>query len=300
MNDDVKNVNVNIDENNADIKKDECCDKKNACSEKKENCSEKDGEKCTKKKCCYKSKLCCLTKLIGLVVAPVFVTAAVINFAPPSVSSIFLNPDKFMKIAQYKQLKLQEKAQKEAEKVIAKDISSPNGNIFGNKFDTVIGLGDVAIVEYMDYRCGYCKKAHGEIMKLLQDPKYAGKIRVIVKHYPIIGGEVSLYAAEVATAFYAKNPQKFEEFHYKMLASKLESTKDVDDVLSQFGLKFADIKNDAARQSIIDNFNFARQINISGTPAFIIGDEFVGGFVEYKDLVEKIEKNIISKESNKK
>lgn len=234
----------------------------------------------------------CIIKAVAYVLAPVVITAAIINFTPPVISSIFLNPDKFMKIAQYKQLKAQEKMQKDALQTIKSDILDPNGNLLGNKSDPVVGNGNFAVVEYMDYKCGYCKKAHTELKKVLQDEKYSGKVRVIIKHYPVIGGEVSLYAAEVSSSFYAKYPERFPEFHSKLLESKLENTGDVDAVLTQFGVKFDDIKNDTIRQAIIENFNFARKIGVAGTPAFVIGDEFIGGFVESKDLSAKIDKHI--------
>lgn len=226
---------------------------------------------------------------------PLFVIIAIIKFAPPSIASLILNPEKFMEIAQYKQKKEEEKSSKEKSKAIKEDIAKTDGNLLGNKFDPVIGSGEVAIVEYLDYKCGYCNKAHNEIKKLLVDTKYQGKFRVIIKNYPVIGGEVSLYAAEIATAFFAKSPEKFLEFHDALFNSKLNSTKDVDKVLAKFGFKPEEIQNEAIRPAIIENFNFARNINISGTPAFIVGEEILGGFVTKEKLAEAIDAQLNAK-----
>ena len=71
--------------------------------------------------------------------------------------------------------------------------------------------------------------------------------------------------------------------------------KDVDAVLAQIGVKADDIKNDAVRPSIIENFNFARELNISGTPSFIVGDKLLGGFVTKDKLAEAIDSQIKKK-----
>jgi protein-disulfide isomerase len=243
-----------------------------------------------------KEKSFCILKQISIsTIIPLAVIIGIVNFAPPSVASLILNPDKIMKVAQYKQKKEEGKAVKKAQKLIQDDLKSPTGNLLNNSFDPSIGAGkdaELTIVEYIDYKCGYCKKAHFVLDEVLKNEKYKGKIRVIIKNYPVIGGEASLYAAEVATSFFKKNPEKFVELHTKLFASKLESPAEIDAILKAFVLQYKDIKSEEVRQAIIENFNFARSIGISGTPAFIIGDELVGGFVTYDEISKKIDEKL--------
>ena len=243
-----------------------------------------------------------VTQVFLCVFVPLFVMFAIIKFGPNSVARLFLNPDKLKSIIEYDQKKEYEALTKKTASAIEEDLKSKSGNLLNNALDPVLGNREnpsITIVEYLDYRCGYCKKAHDEISKLLSDEKYKGKIRVIIKNYPVIGGEVSLYAAEIATSVFKKNPAKFEEFHLKLFNTQLTTQKDVDKVLESIGMKYDDIKSEDVRQSIISNFNFAREINVSGTPAFIIGNEFIGGFITYEQMSRKIDEFLESKSPKK-
>ncbi len=88
--------------------------------------------------------------------------------------------------------------------------------LFSSAFDVVLGNpeGDVTIVEFMDYRCGYCRRAHPEVADLIE---LDGNIRVIVKEFPILG-EQSVLAARFAIATrialgddaYVDDPQRLD------------------------------------------------------------------------------------------
>jgi len=230
-----------------------------------------------KKKC---NKKWAAISIASLIVVPVFVQVSIINFAPASVAQFFLSPSKLREVIEYDQKHSQVKAEKKAKKLIKSDIKDPKGNLLHTALDPVIGNTTdpvVTIVEYIDYKCGYCKQANVELKRILSDEKYKGKVRVIIKNYPVIGGEVSLYAAEVATGFFKKHPEKFLDLHTKLFESQLKDVKEVDAILAAFGEKGADLKTSEITDSIVANFNFAREIQISGTPAFIIGDELVTG-----------------------
>lgn len=238
---------------------------------------------------CSKSK--CIVYTISIILLPLVIIAAIVNFAPPQVARIFINPDKVQSVFQYQQVKKQEQLQKDFKKKIKKDIKEgENGNLLGNKMDPVIGNPNakVAIVEYLDYKCGFCKKAHMELSRVLSDVKYKDSVRLVVKHRPVVGGEVSLYASEVAIAFYQKHPEKFGELHSKLFASSLNSKADVDAVLKSFGTSYKQIATDKARDSLIANFNFARE-EISGIPAFIIGEDLFVGFRSSEELAQAID-----------
>lgn len=234
-------------------------------------------------------------KTLTTVVIPLTAVVLVVNFTPPAISGLILNPEKIMKIAQHKQKKAMEQSQKDAEKKIQKDLKDPNSNLLNNKLDPIIGNNTdpaVVIVEYLDYRCGYCKKAHFEMKKVLEDESLKNKVKVIIKNYPVIGGEVSLYAAQIATAVYSKHPEKFSELHDKLFINDISSVGDVDAVLKSLSIDPKSLEIEKFRDAIIKNFEFARDIQISGTPAFVIGDEFVGGYMPSEELKAKIQSKI--------
>lgn len=248
------------------------------------------------------SKKRCALYTLFVVLLPILLIIAIMQFAPPSIARLFLNPDKIRAVVEYQQVKEQKNREKQAKSVIKNDLKSDVGNLLHNDFDPSIGNKDAAltIIEYIDYRCGYCKKAHEEITKLLSSDKYKNSVRVIIKHYPVIGGEVSLYAAEVSTAFYKAHPAKFSELHAKLFASQLNTKADVDNVLKAFGTSYEKLKNDKVRDAIIANFNFAREAAISGTPAFIIGDEFVGGFLPFEQMTSMIDDKLAAAQKGTK
>ena len=143
--------------------------------------------------------------------------------------------------------------------------------------------GDVAVVEFFDYRCPYCKVTAPTLQTLItQDPK----VRVVMKEFPILGKE-SVFASRVALV--AQKHGKYAEFHQAMFALKTK----VDDaqtleVAKSIGLDPAQVKKEAEASDIDailkHNYELAKTLDVSGTPAFVIGDTLLPGAVELKDF----------------
>ncbi len=156
-------------------------------------------------------------------------------------------------------------------------LHDPNSPISGNP------EGDVTVVEFFDYRCGYCKRVAGTVTQLQQeDPN----VRVVYKDYPILG-EASVLAARAALA--SKAQGKHVAFHEALLASKSELTQEtIFNIAAGVGLDKEKLNKDMQAptlQAIIENNRaLARELGINGTPGFIIGTELVPGAVELKDL----------------
>jgi protein-disulfide isomerase len=138
--------------------------------------------------------------------------------------------------------------------------------------------GDVTIVEYFDYQCPYCKKTAPE---LAQAAKEDGKVRIVLKDWPIFG-PASAYAAKMALA--SKFQDKYEEAHDALIAAKTKLTEAaVDDLLAKAGIDVARASADrAAHAQDIDallarNDAQARAFGFRGTPGFIIGTFRVPG-----------------------
>jgi len=136
--------------------------------------------------------------------------------------------------------------------------------------------GSVTIVEFFDYQCGYCKREAAEMTKLLQaDPD----VRVVYKDLPILG-PASVFAARAALA--AQKQGKHAALHAALLETSERLTEqEVLRLAAQVGLNVAQLEKDMADPSVtaaLDrNFQLQRALNIQGTPALIVGTEFVPG-----------------------
>ncbi len=151
--------------------------------------------------------------------------------------------------------------------------------------------GDVTIVEFMDYNCGFCKRAMEDVRVLVKDDP---KLKVVIKDFPILGPD-SVEASRVALA--VKNQiqgQKYFDFHVKLMATKgrINAAKALE-VAKEAGVDIERVKKDmegpAVRAAIEDTVALGDRLGLTGTPAFIVGDEVVFGAVGQAALKQKIE-----------
>jgi len=160
---------------------------------------------------------------------------------------------------------------------------SPNQVVLGNP------QGDVTLVEFFDYNCGYCRKAHSDIDTLLKtDPK----LRVVLKEFPVLGPE-SVEAARVAVAVHSQAPDKYLAFHDALLSSS--DTVDGKAALAEaqkLGLDMDKLSDALAQPSNSDpmkeSHKLAQLLGIDGTPTFIIADTLVPGAVGLPALQKAI------------
>ena len=158
-------------------------------------------------------------------------------------------------------------------------------DIFDNPATPAAGNpeGDVAIVEFFDYRCPYCKQVQPELESLVQrDPK----LRLVYKELPVLG-PASVTAAHAALA--AQRQGKYDAFHAAMMAARGQiSDSTVYQVAASVGLDVDRLKRDMAApevaQALKANSALADVLDIHGTPAFIIGDRVVPGAVDLDAL----------------
>jgi protein-disulfide isomerase len=151
--------------------------------------------------------------------------------------------------------------------------------------------GDIAIVAFYDYNCGYCKKGEEQITKLLEDDR---NIAVILRPFPVIG-ESSLYAARVALVIYKNFPDKFLVIHDAFLRSKMLDFEFVNRTLSENGIDLSLIESEINKAEIGEmmdsTFEIAANLKIQGVPAYIINGRLLPGFVE-KDRIAGLIKEI--------
>jgi protein-disulfide isomerase len=153
-------------------------------------------------------------------------------------------------------------------------------DIFHDATDAVIGNpnGDVTLVEFMDYNCGWCKKSMVEMQSLLKADK---NVRVVMKEFPIFG-EGSEYAAKAALA--AVKQGKYWQLHQAMFASEGKITPEVvDQIAVEQGLDLAKLKTDMQDPAITANIQktniLAQTLLFTGTPAFIVDTQVSPGYV---------------------
>jgi len=183
-----------------------------------------------------------------------------------------------------------EAEQKERQKIALKTkqdelLHDPMSPVSGNP------KGEITVVEFYDYRCGFCKRAAPAVTELQKvDPR----VRVVYKDFPILG-EPSELAAKAALASQAQG--KHQLFHEALLASQSDMTKEVIlKIATKVGLDPKRLEADMAdpkwQTVIAKNRALARDLGISGTPGFIVRNELVPGALDLnglKDLIARAE-----------
>jgi len=157
-------------------------------------------------------------------------------------------------------------------------IQSKAGEIFRSPDAPVAGnpKGDVTVVEFFDYNCGYCKRAFGDIAKLLEKDK---SIKLVLKELPILS-KGSEEGTRVALA--AKAQGKYWEVHRALLTMRGQVGEQAAlAVAEKLGLDMtklkADMKSDAVTQEITRVRDLAQAMGIQGTPHFLVGDRAIAG-----------------------
>ena len=163
--------------------------------------------------------------------------------------------------------------------------------IYNSKLSPVGGnpSGDVTIVEFFDYNCGYCHMAAALVERLVrEDPG----VKIIYKQFPILS-EDSSTAAKVALAVAKQG--KYTEFHAAMMNKKPEESGSPSDPMAAataLGLDMEKIKTDSesaeVKAEIEQNYALAQKLGIRGTPAYIIGDTLTPGAISYAQMQELV------------
>ena len=149
--------------------------------------------------------------------------------------------------------------------------------------------GDITIVEFMDYRCGYCKKAFPEVTALVSGD---GNIRHIIKEFPILG-EQSVLSSQFAIAVkIVAGDAAYEDVHNTLMEFRGDVTQDsLQRLAASFDLDVAaimvEMSGSEVAQIINDNRLLGQAMQISGTPTFVVQDQMLRGYVPF-DQMEQI------------
>ena len=157
-----------------------------------------------------------------------------------------------------------------------------NSMIVGNKNATKI------IYEFVDYNCGYCLKFHQQVLSVLNEDQ---NTKLVIMQMPILG-ESSITFSKIAIAASFQN--KFEEVHNYLYSSDRKSK--MADILGDLFLMNIDIaqlekdmNSEEVSKVILSHEQFVNDFKFNGTPAIIIGETIIPGYIEKDKIIEILE-----------
>ncbi len=174
-----------------------------------------------------------------------------------------------------------------------KALSELGGKLATQADSLIIGNpdGKITLVEFFDYNCGYCKRAIGDLDKLMNANK---DLKVVLRDFPILSAG-SVEAALVALAAHNQFAgDRYWEFHRKLLSS--HSTVGKEQALAvakAMGADMDKLQNDASdprtRAAIQESLADAQALNLNGTPSYIVGDDAIVGAQGFDEIQKRVE-----------
>ena len=199
-------------------------------------------------------------------------------------SYLLRNPGILLEVSAALQRQQAEASQARAEQAIG----TLRGELFDAPSSPVVGnpKGDVTIVEFFDFRCGYCKRAAPVLKEILKtDPG----VRVIYKQFPILGPD-SLVAARAGLAAHAQG--RYDAFHDALFELEAVDEKSVMATAQKLGLDMkrlrADMDSAAVNEEIQANSMMSQPLGVTGTPGFVIGNRVAPGMLDLAAMRQMI------------
>lgn len=146
--------------------------------------------------------------------------------------------------------------------------------------------GDVTIVEFLDYRCGYCRRAHPEVKALLEKD---GNIRWVVKEFPILGPDSEMSSRMAIATLRKLGPEAYGRLHDVLMTFEGPvNDQTLPLIAKRAEIDLAAIRAEMDSEAVTDHIGrmhgLARALKINGTPSFVIGDTFVRGYVPEENM----------------
>lgn len=209
---------------------------------------------------------------------------AVLN---PMIESYLLSDPKLL---QRMSTALEDTLRTEEEARASVALTTLHDKIFNAPDQVVLGNpdGDVTLVEFFDYNCGYCRAAVPDMATLLaEDPN----LKIILKEFPILSNE-SIDAARIAVLV-GQSEADYWDFHQALFTSRGKVDKSVALAAAQgLGLSPVELElqmgDPGVAQTIQSSYEIAQALGISGTPTYIIGNEIIPGAIGVDELRARI------------
>ncbi|MEM6603774.1 MAG: DsbA family protein [Pseudomonadota bacterium] len=185
--------------------------------------------------------------------------------------------------------KYQMQQEEEAAQSQSKAISEKSEQLKNDGYSVVFGNpeGDVTVIAFKDYRCGYCKRSWGPLMKLIADDK---DVRLVIKEMPILGPH-SMRASRFGLA--SKEQGKYPEYYTALIKHRGPwDTETLKKIATNIGLDAEKLSEDAKTEKvqgwITQTLELSSMLGISGTPAFVIGDTLYPGAVSLSEMQKAV------------
>jgi protein-disulfide isomerase len=239
-----------------------------------------------------------LLRLFGLVLA-----FATVTLVPQVVSAADFTPDQKAQIETIVRDYLKnhpemlidaiqaadDKLKADAKDKSAQALAAHRQDVLNDPLSPVAGNpnGNVTLVEFFDYRCPYCKQVEPALEKLVSDDR---QLRFVFKEFPVLGPD-SETAARVALA--ARRQGKYDAFHRAMMGTSGHIDEAVIyKVAASVGLDVDRLKQDMKSPDIDKelkaNLELGKQLDLDGTPSFIVGDTIIPGAIGADDLKQLV------------
>jgi protein-disulfide isomerase len=192
---------------------------------------------------------------------------------------LLANPEILMEMLQLLEQKEQVATADTDRRLVAENAPA----IFDDGFSWVGGNpeGSITLVEFLDYQCGYCRRAQPELSELIRSD---GDIRLIVKEMPILGPGSELAARAAIATLITSGPERYAALHDRLLAMKGQITDEsLDAALTETGLDPVAIRAAMTDPEVDRRLGATRELAgklaISGTPTFVFDDRMVRGYL---------------------
>ena len=233
-----------------------------------------------------------ITRLLAAIALAVLATGAAIaqGFSPQQRTEIeTIIREYFIKHPEMIE-ELQALAQTEKMKRV---ITENKDTLFNSPRQVTLGNpnGDVTMVEFFDYNCGFCKRALDDMITLMKNNP---NLKIVLKEMPVLSqGSMDAAQVAVAVALQDKSGKRYLDFHQRLLGGRGQADKArAMAAAKEAGLDMARLEKDLASPEINatlnENFKLAEEMGLNGTPSYVIGKDVVVGAVGAPGLAKKI------------
>jgi len=164
----------------------------------------------------------------------------------------------------------------------AESIAAVKSAIYNEKRDVVVGPKNakITIVEFFDYNCGYCKRSTNWLVKTIKENP--NDVRVIFKELPMLDGRTKTSKTAAKAALAAARQDKYLEMHQGLMELRVMTDDRIDETAKKVGIDVDLMRQDMSDPTIIqhveDTLVLGQRLRpLTGTPFFMIGDEFYAG-----------------------
>lgn len=186
--------------------------------------------------------------------------------------------------------------ERQASEAAARDlqlVARFSDELFAAEHDLIEGNpdGDITIVEFLDYRCSFCRRAAPEVTSLLEED---GNIRLVIKELPILGPESVLASRFALATRYAVDEEAYSIMHEALMVMRADvseaSLVRLANDLGYDGAAIAAQMIDPRIDAVIEaNYDLARSLQITGTPTFVLGSQLIRGFLPGSEMAQVIQ-----------